>query len=341
MASRGKRGLAASDDGLAEAEVVGAPDSVPPPREVHYASADNLTLFARDYGDPLSPWLPVVCLPGLTRSSQDFHPLATFLSLHRHRPRRVMTFDYRGRGRSEWDKDPTGYNPLTEMADVFAGMAALGIPRAIVIGTSRGGIIGMLMGVERPSTVAGLVLNDIGPAIEARGLARIKAYVGRTPTPDDWADAANIQRRLHGGQFTEWDDAAWDYFARLTYRDEDGVPVLDYDPALAGILDGVDLDRPIPSLWDEFGALKETPILSIRGANSDLLTAETVAAMAAAHPWFERVTVANEGHPPLFRRGNLLARVSAFITAIEGPGPLADAVVPRAPPVFDLDAPSD
>jgi pimeloyl-ACP methyl ester carboxylesterase len=341
MASRGKRGSAANAEGLAGAEVVGTGEWEPTPRDFHYTSDDGLSLFARDYGDTLSPWLPVVCLPGLTRSSRDFHPLAMHLSVHRHRPRRIVAFDYRGRGRSEWDKNPAGYNPLTEMADVFAGMAAMGIPRAVVVGTSRGGILGMLMGVERPATVAGLVLNDIGPVIEARGLARIKAYVGRTPTPDDWADAAQIQRRLHGGQFTEWDDAAWDYFTRLTYRDEDGHPVADYDPELAGTLDGVDLDRPIPSLWDEFGALKGIPILSIRGANSDLLSAETAAAMSAAHPHVETVTVANEGHPPLLRRGHLLTRISAFITAIEGAGPPAEAVVPRAPAVFDLDAPGD
>jgi pimeloyl-ACP methyl ester carboxylesterase len=334
-----KKRPVASEDGLVGAEIGGRDE--PAPREIAYASADDLTLVARDYGDPLSPWLPVVCLPGLTRSSRDFHAFASFLATHRHRPRRVVAFDYRGRGRSAWDANAAGYNPLTEMADVFAGMIAAGIPRAVVVGTSRGGIIGMLMGVERPAAVSALVLNDIGPAIEARGLARIKAYVGGTPAPDDWPDAAHIQRRLHGGQFTEWDDAAWDYFARLTYRDENGRPVPDYDPALAGTLDGIDLDRPIPSMWDEFRALKSIPILAIRGANSDLLTADTLAAMSAAHPHVETITIAGEGHPPLLRRPNLLARISAFITAIEGAGPPAEAVIPRIPPPFDLDPPGD
>jgi hypothetical protein len=90
MASRNKRGAAASDDGLAAAEIVGTVEGEPAPRDVYFSSADNLTLYARDYGDPLSPWLPVICLPGLTRSSRDFHALAMFLSLHRHRPRRVV-----------------------------------------------------------------------------------------------------------------------------------------------------------------------------------------------------------------------------------------------------------
>ena len=161
-------------------------------REAIYSSADGLKLSARDYGNPLSPWLPVVCLAGFTRDSRDFHELAIHLSTHRHRPRRVVAFDCRGRGRSQWAESAESYNPLTEMNDVLDGMAALNIPRAVVVGTSRGGIIGMLMGVARPATVAGLVLNDVGPVIEAQGLARIKTYVGRTPQPDDWADAAHL-----------------------------------------------------------------------------------------------------------------------------------------------------
>lgn len=335
MPPRRRQTLAASDGAPDEATVA---DTGPAWRDVFYSSPEGLRLHARDYGDVLSPWTPVVCLPGLTRSSKDFHALAAHLSGHRHRPRRVVAFDYRGRGASENDPDGAGYNPITEMADVFAGMAALGVARAIVVGTSRGGIIGMLMGVARPSSVAGLVLNDIGPAIEARGLARIKAYVGRTPQPDDWADAAHIQRRLHGGQFSAWDDEDWDAFARLTYRDEDGLPVADYDKALAGILDGIELDRPIPAMWDEFAALAAIPILSIRGENSDLLSAETVKRMQASHPRVETIVIAGEGHAPLLRQSQVLNRISAFITSVEGAGPPATSVIPSESSRFDLDA---
>ena len=305
-------------------------------REVFYTSTDGLRLFARDYGDARSPWLPVVCLPGLTRTARDFHDLAVHLSTHRHRPRRVVAFDYRGRGRSAWDKNPDRYNPVTEMSDVFDGMAALGISRAVVVGTSRGGIIGILMGVARPATVAGLVLNDIGPAIEARGLVRIKTYVGGTPTPDDWQDAARIQRRLHGGQFTAWEDADWDHFARLTYADENGRPLPDYDPALAATFAGVEFDQPVPTLWDEFAALGSTPVLVIRGANSDLLSPQTVAAMQAL-PNVEAIAIAEEGHAPLLRNGHLLARISAFITSLEI-APQSE-VGQHEPAAYDLDAP--
>lgn len=295
-------------------------------RDVFYSSSDGLKLYACDYGDRLSPWTPVVCLPGLTRTGRDFHALALHLSTHRHRPRRVIAFDYRGRGRSEWDKRRSGYNALTETGDVFDGMTALGISRAAVVGTSRGGIIAMLMALQRPAMIAGLVLNDIGPQVEARGLARLKAYVGRTPVPDDWADAARIQRRLHGGAFTAWDqDSDWDYFARLSYGEKEGRPVSDYDPALAQTLAGVDFDQPVPALWDEYRALADLPILAIRGENSDLLSAQTLAAMAQAHPGLEAVTVMGEGHAPALRHSNLLGRISAFFTSLDDTIPGAAA----------------
>jgi pimeloyl-ACP methyl ester carboxylesterase len=168
--------------------------------------------------------------------------------------------------------------------------------------------------------------------LEARGLARIKAYVGATPAPDDWADAARIQKRLHGRAFPRWGDADWQYFARMTYGEERGRPVSEYDPALAETLAGIDFDRPVPALWDEFRTLKNVPMLVIRGANSDLLSADTVASMAAEHRGMESVTVADEGHPPLLRDGHLLARISSFITGIEGNRPPDGAIVPQPPP---------
>lgn len=311
------------------------------PRDVFYTSSDGLRLHAAEYGDTNSPWLPVVCLPGLSRGARDFHHLAMHLSRHRHRPRRVVAFDYRGRGRSQWDEEVANYNPLTEMADILDGMAALGIGRAIVVGTSRGGIIAMLMGVARPNAIAGLVLNDIGPEIEPLGLARIKTYVGRTPAPDDWDDAAAILSRLHSGQFTSLSDREWQAFARMTYRDEDGTPVSDYDPALAQTFEGVEFDQPMPDLWKEFETLGNIPILAIRGEHSDLLSEETVARMAETHDRFDAVTIDGQGHPPLLLNTPILQRISAFITSTEGSGPPVDSVIPREPAVFDLDAPAE
>ncbi|WP_421723444.1 alpha/beta fold hydrolase [Bauldia sp.] len=310
-------------------------------RDVFYKSSDGLSLHVADYGDVNTPWLPVVCLSGLSRNCRDFERLALHLSTHRHRPRRVVAFDYRGRGRSEWDPDTSHYNPLTEMNDVLDGMTTLGIDRAVIVGTSRGGIIAMMIGVARPNALAGLVLNDIGPVIEPLGLARIKARIGRTPAPDNWSDAIAIQKRLHEAQFPGLSDSDWDAFVRMTYRDEDGQPANDYHPALSETLDGIEFDSPIPSLWNEFNALGDVPILAIRGEHSDILSAETLAEMAASHSRFASVTIDGQGHAPLLLRTAVLQRISAFITNLEGSGPPIDAVVPRDAPAFDLETQDD
>jgi pimeloyl-ACP methyl ester carboxylesterase len=174
------------------------------------------------------------------------------------------------------------------------------------------------MGVARPAMLAGLVLNDIGPVIEARGLARIKTYVGRMPAPESWDDAVALMRRLHGAQFTALSDADWQAWTRLSWRDDDGHPAGDYDPALAATLDGIEFDKPMPTLWNEFRALPpRLPVMTIRGGNSDLLTAATVAAMAEAHPGMEVLTVEGEGHPPLLR-GPIVERIATFVAGVDG-----------------------
>jgi pimeloyl-ACP methyl ester carboxylesterase len=285
--------------------------------------------------------MPVVCIPGLSRSARDFHELGLHLSQHRHRPRRVLGFDLRGRGLSEWDQDVAHYTPIVEMQDVLDGMAALGVDRAVIVGTSRGGIIAMLMAVARPSVIAGVVLNDIGPALEPRGLARLKTYIGRTPAPDDWDDAVRLLRRLHGSQFTALGDDEWRAFARMTWRDdENGLPTGNYDPALARTFDGVEFDQPLPTLWREFAALSPKPVLAIRGENSDIFSAETLERMAREHPRFDQLVISGEGHAPLLMRNAVLQRISAFIMASEGQGLAADAIVPLGLPGFHLDPPA-
>ena len=139
--------------------------------------------------------LPVVCLPGLARTTADFDVLAAALSADALHPRRVYALDYRGRGQSDYDSNPENYSVAVELGDVIAVLTALALEPAIFIGTSRGGILAMLLASVRPGAIAGVVLNDIGPVIETNGLMRIKGYVGKLPQPKDFADAAEIQRR--------------------------------------------------------------------------------------------------------------------------------------------------
>ena len=310
-------------------------------RDRSYKSSNGLNLHVVDYGDVNAPWLPVVCLPGLSRTARDFDALARHLAQHRHRPRRVVAFDYRGRGHSDWDSDPANYNPVTEMNDVLDGMAAVGISRAIVVGTSRGGIIAMLMAVARPNVLAGLVLNDIGPVIEPIGLARLKTSVGRSPAPEDWDDAVAIQRRLLEPQFPALSDADWLTMARMTYRDVDGVPEIDYDPALAKTLEGLELDQPIPDMWAQYEALGDARVLAIRGSQSDILSADTLKKMAETRPHADTVTIDGQGHPPMLTHTPILQRISVFMTSVEESGLAADALIPKPPEDFDLDAKDD
>src|SRR5690606_8449896 len=135
---------------------------------------------------------PAVCLPGLTRNARDFHGLALHLSRNAARPRTVVAFDYRGRGRSGHDPDWRNYNARVEAGDVLDGLAALGIHRAAFIGTSRGGLVVFMLAGMRPSAIAAAILNDIGPVLEGDGLAAIRAFLERAPKPASFEEAARI-----------------------------------------------------------------------------------------------------------------------------------------------------
>ena len=286
--------------------------------DLHVSASDGLRLYARDYGPRVSEALPVICLPGLARTSADFHHLALALSQDRTRPRRVVCLDYRGRGRSDYDRDWRNYDLRIELGDALQVVTVAGIERAVFVGTSRGGIITMGLSAARPALLAGAVLNDIGPIVEGKGLVRIRGYVGKLPAPRDYAAAAEILRNLMGAQFPELAVEDWAIFARATWRAEGERLVLDYDPALMKPLEALDLEAPFPPLWFLFEGLTRVPVLALRGANSDILSAETLAAMAKRHPRFESVTVAAQGHAPLLHVGDLIERIKRFVERIEG-----------------------
>lgn len=155
-------------------------------QERFYTSSDGLRLYARDYRPDEAAsagWLPVICLPGLTRNTRDFHPLALLLSRDPTAPRRVIAIDSRGRGNSAWDENKANYNLAIEAGDVIAACTTLGIERAIFIGTSRGGLILHLIAATHPDLLEAVILNDIGPVLEAEGLARIRDYLNNSRRP--------------------------------------------------------------------------------------------------------------------------------------------------------------
>jgi pimeloyl-ACP methyl ester carboxylesterase len=295
------------------------------PSSTFISAPDGLRLHARCYGRRSAKPLPVVCLPGLARTTADFDPLATALAGHRGHPRRVIALDYRGRGDSEYDRNPDNYSFQTELADVLATMTALDCLPAVFVGTSRGGILAMLLAAVRPTAIAGAVLNDIGPVIEPQGLMRIKGYVGKLPEPRSYEEGAEILRRLFDGQFPKLTAEDWLASARRTFKDDNGRLVPTYDVKLAKTLEGVDFERPLPPLWPQFDALRNVPVMVIRGANSDLLSAATVEAMRARRASLETVEVPDQGHAPLLAEPELIERIATFAKHCDEKSALAGA----------------
>jgi pimeloyl-ACP methyl ester carboxylesterase len=287
---------------------------------IFVTAPDGLRLHARSYGPRLAPNLPVVCLPGLARTAADFHDLATALASNAEAPRRVLALDYRGRGLSAYDRNPANYNLTTELADAQAVLTALDVGPAVFVGTSRGGLLTIMLGSVRPAAIMGAVLNDIGPVIEPGGLVRIKSYVGKLPRPKSFEEGAEILRRLFGHQFTKLTDDEWLAFSHRSFKHEQRSLEPTYDVQLAKTLEGIDFNRPLPPLWSEFDALGRVPLMVVRGANSDLLSEETVAAMRARRAAMETVIVPDQGHAPLLNAPDEIARIATFVASCEPKG---------------------
>ncbi|MCB8819859.1 alpha/beta fold hydrolase [Microvirga rosea] len=285
-------------------------------RDLFVSASDGLRLYVRDYGPELGSALPVVCLPGLARTSEDFHDLAMSLSQDPSTPRRVLSLDYRGRGRSDWDKDWRQYDVRIEANDVLQVLTVTGIHKAVFVGTSRGGLITMALGAIHPTVLAAAVLNDVGPVIEGKGLMRIRGYVGKLPVPRTLAEGADLLKRMSDSHFPRLTDEQWLKQANGTWREDSGRLVLRYDPELMKTLEALDLEMPLPDLWPLFESLKSIPVLAIRGANSDLLSAKTLEAMRTSHPDLKAITVPDQGHAPALE-GDLIAAIRQLIAETE------------------------
>lgn len=262
-------------------------------RDCRHLSRDGLSIYYRDYGDPLSEATPVLCLAGLTRNSKDFHATASRLAAGR----RVICPDYRGRGRSDHDANPRNYRPATHIDDIRHLMVAAGLHRAIVIGTSFGGMLAMGMALAAPGSLRAVVLNDIGPDVAAGGLKRILAYIGTDRPQPDWDSAVAEMKRmfptLSCSTGEEWLDAA-----RATWRGgADGLLHYDWDVRLAGAISRTRAWRGVDP-WALFRGLAGIPVLALRGELSDVLSRETFERMADEHGDLTAVTIPGCGHPP-------------------------------------------
>ncbi len=286
-------------------------------RDFFFTSEDGLRIHARDYGSRLAEATPLLCLPGLTRNAKDFHRLACYFASHASRPRRVVCLDYRGRGLSDYDTNWKNYTPQVEVRDVFDALSACGLKDVAIIGASRGGILAMLMAVIRPALLAGVVLNDVGPVLGAKGLARIKGYVGKVPPVRDWQDAANLMHQMNQHHFPHTDEEAWLNFAKNIFVEKDGIITPDYDVKLAKQLANLNLSATLPTLWPQFDALRNIPTMVIRGANSDLLEEETLMEMKKHHPDMEMHEVKDAGHAPFLDDEPTLKKIASFLGKLD------------------------
>ena len=279
---------------------------------IRFTAQDGLTLAARVFGDHNPDRLPVLCLPGISRNSKDFIRLINFFSRETQPARQVVAVDYRGRGQSDADPDWTRYSPMIEARDVLTAAEALGLHKTVLVGTSRGGIIAMILGALRPGLMAGIVLNDIGPVIEGTGLARIKKYLAAVSAPKDLDDAVHRLKRITGAHFTALEEDDWQAMADALFVQGENGLALDFDPGLIKVVNSIDLESAIPMLWPQFDSLTGHPVLSIRGENSDILSEKTVKEMMQHHAKLETLTVPGQGHAPLLRDSATLNRIAAF-----------------------------
>ena len=281
-------------------------------RPLFVSAGDGLKLHLRDYGPIASPAIPVVCLPGLARTSYDFHDLGLALSQNRKTPRRVLALDYRGRGLSERDPNPANYDIATELNDLLHVLAATGVHEAVFVGTSRGGLITMALAATRPGAIRSVVMNDIGPVIDPKGLIRIRGYLGKLPKPRNFAEAVEILKSLNDRQFPALSEESWMKLARGTFVSKEGRLEPAYDPALSKGREALDLEQPLPPLWSLFEALSHVPMLVLRGEHSDILSGRSLREMGRRHPRLESMTVPGQGHAPLLE-GAVLERIRAFL----------------------------
>ncbi|MEM6681050.1 MAG: alpha/beta hydrolase [Pseudomonadota bacterium] len=274
-------------------------------------SSDNVSLYYRDYAakcPSVDVGIPVLCLPGLTRSSKDFEVLAEQLS-ERHR---VLCPDLRGRGESGYAADPMTYIPLQYVKDIGVVLADADVKRVAIVGTSLGGILAMTMAGLMRHQVAGVVLNDIGPDIDPKGVARIQGYVGKGGPVATWEEAINAAKEINAAAFPDYTPAQWKTMAHALYVEKDGLIAPNYDPNIAKPF-AAGASTPSPSMWPFYESLIGLPLLIIRGETSDILARKTADDMMQRHGASDYVEVPNIGHAPALTEPGIAAHIARFM----------------------------
>ncbi len=283
-------------------------------RDRNWTSSDGLTLHFRDYAGPdnyVGP--PVLCMHGLTRNARDFADLAEHLC----KTRRVIVPEMRGRGMSEYASDSDTYNPLVYVADVEKLLEQEQIGQFISIGTSMGGLMTMLLAPAKPGRIVACVLNDIGPEVEPSGLERISTYVGHGRSYPTWVHAARSLSDVHGAAFPDYDLEQWLEMAKRTLIvSQNGRISYDYDMAIAEPFSKPGNAAP-PNLWLAFEALRDVPMVLVRGELSDLISEATVKQMQTRNSAMQTVTVPRVGHAPTLDEPEVRTAIDALLADLK------------------------
>lgn len=281
-----------------------------------YWSGDGLRLHWREI--PATADVPadrpvLLCLPGLTRTARDFDALGARLAGRW----RVVAVDLRGRGDSAWPKDSLSYVPLTYLGDLRLLIETANIGRFVALGSSLGGALALQLTTGHRDAMAGVILNDIGPSIEANGLARLRGNVGRQANWPTWVHAARDLGQRHQSLYPGWGLGDWLGFAHNLCRvGPSGRIIFDYDARIAEPFRLPNGDAGV-DLWQAFAALAGLPVLSIRAERSDVLTQATQVAMAAQLPGLEMTEVPGVGHAPTLAEPVAEAAIDAFLARFD------------------------
>jgi len=270
----------------------------------HFRTSDGTNLYYTDTGSGT----PVIALAGLTRNTGDFDHVAP------HLPCRLIRMDYRGRGQSDW-ADPATYTIPHEAQDALALMDHLGLEKAAILGTSRGGLIAMMIAATAKNRLLGVALNDIGPEIADAGMDVIKDYIGRNPVQTSYAEAAQF-RAMAWVQFEGVPQDRWLAEVRNHYEETEQGLVIRYDPKLRDAVLAT-ADQQMPDLWPLFDAIEGLPLALIRGVNSDLLAEATADEMTTRRPDISRADVPGRGHVPFLDEPEALVALYEWLEDME------------------------
>jgi pimeloyl-ACP methyl ester carboxylesterase len=286
-----------------------------------WTSRDGLTLRYRDYAashvagsdGESSVRPPILCLHGLTRNARDFEDVAARLAGRW----RLICPDMRGRGESDYARDPMTYNPAQYLDDLEQLLAQLGLDRFAVIGTSLGGLLTMLLAALKPERIAGAVLNDVGPVVEEAGLERIRDYVGSGRSFETWMHAARGLKDTNAEIYPAYTLEDWLRLAkRLMVLNDAGRIVFDYDMKIGEPFEVPGGATPAVDLWPLFDGLAGAPLLLVRGENSDILSAQTAATMAARNPAMAQLTLPGIGHAPTLDEPECISAIEALLAQV-------------------------